>query len=142
MELMATYARGFSRFFQGDFVSAAYILTPLLEASLRYVLKNHGHDVTIFDDTTQLQQDRTLSSLFSQMRNQLDAIFGTAITTDLENVFLTRPGPALRNNLALGLLDDGDPYSPDIIYAYWLVFSLCLKPLYSYRAQIVLPDCG
>ena len=36
--LASTFARGYARFFQGDFVSATYILTPLLENSLRHVL--------------------------------------------------------------------------------------------------------
>jgi hypothetical protein len=46
-DAVATYSRGFLRFFQGDFLSSLYILTPLLENSLRHVLKSHGHDVTI-----------------------------------------------------------------------------------------------
>lgn len=50
---VATFCRGFLRFFQGDFVSAIYILTPLLENCLRHVLKASGHDVAIFDDATQ-----------------------------------------------------------------------------------------
>jgi hypothetical protein len=138
-DLVRTFSRGFLRFFQGDFVSALYILTPLLENSLRYVLKSHGHDVTIFDDSTQTQQDRTISSLFEQMRNELDAIFGTAITTDIERVFLKKPGPYLRHALSHGLLHDGDPYGPDAVYACWLLFRLCLIPLFPYREQLQLP---
>jgi hypothetical protein len=80
-DLLATFSRGFARFFEGDFVSATYILTPLLENSLRRVLKAHGHDVTIFDDATQTQQDRTISSLFEQMRAELEAVFTKAITS-------------------------------------------------------------
>jgi hypothetical protein len=94
-DAVATYSRGFLRFFQGDFLSGLYILTPLLENSLRHVLKSHGHDVTIFDDATMTQQDRTISALFEQMRPELDSIFGRAITTDIENVFLKKPGPCL-----------------------------------------------
>jgi len=66
-------ARRFGRSLErkGDFTSALYTLTPLLEASLRHFLKLNGHDVTIFDDATQTQQDRTISSLFEQMRDEL-----------------------------------------------------------------------
>jgi hypothetical protein len=138
-DLVRTYSRGFLRFFQGDFVSGLYILTPLLENSLRHVLKTHGHDVTIFDDATQTQQDRTISSLFEQMRNELEAIFGTAITADLERVFLKKPGPYLRHALSHGLLHDGDPYGPDAVYACWLIFRLCLIPLFPYREELQLP---
>jgi hypothetical protein len=132
-DLLATFSRGFSRFFRGDFISATYILIPLLENSLRHILKLNGHDVTIFDDATQTQQDRTISSLFEQMRPELDVIFTHAITTDIDNVFLTRPGPCLRHSVAHGLLRDGDPHGPDAIYGCTLIMRLCLVPLFRHR---------
>jgi len=135
-DLVATFARGFLRFFRGDFVSATYILTPLLENSLRQVLKAHGHDVSIFDDATQTQQDRTISSLYEQMRSELEEIFTPAIIADIENVFLTRPGPYLRHSLAHGLLHDGDPYSADSIYGCAIIMRLCVVPLFAYRDQL------
>ena len=138
-DTVATYGRGFLRFFQGDFTSGLYILTPLLENSLRHVLKSHGHDVTNFDDSTMTQQDRTISVLFEQMRQELDSIFGLAITTDIENVFLRKPGPYLRHSLAHGLLPDGAPYGADAIYGCWLLFHLCMLPLFPIRTQLVLP---
>src|SRR5262249_29760945 len=98
--IVMSYSRGFTRFFQGDFVSALYILTPLLEQSLRQVLKNSGHDVTKLDDATKTQEDRTISSLFDQMRSELLAVFGDAIVADIENVFLKKIGPNLRNRLS------------------------------------------
>jgi hypothetical protein len=138
-DLVRTFGRGFTCFFQGDFVSALYILTPLLENSLRHVLRATGHDVTVFDDATQTQEDRTISSLFEQMRTELDAVFGAAITTDIANVFLKRPGPHLRHALAHGLLNDGAPYGPDAIYGCWLIFHLCLLPLFEYRTRMAWP---
>jgi hypothetical protein len=139
-DLVSTFARGFLRFFQGDFVSAIYILTPLLENSLRYVLKMSGHDVSMFDDATQTQEDRTISSLFEQMRTDLDDVFTKPITTDLENVFLTKPGPYLRHSVAHGLLHDGSPYGADAIYACWFIFRLCLLPLFPHRKELSLSD--
>jgi len=138
-DTVATYGRGFLRFFQGDFTSGLYILTPLLENSLRHVLKSHGHDVTNFDDSKMTQQDRTISVLFEQMRQELDAIFGGAITTDIENVFLKKPGPYLRHSLAHGLLPDGAPYGADALYGCWLLFHLCMVPLFPIRTQLMLP---
>jgi hypothetical protein len=111
-------------------------LTPLLEKSLRHVLKTNGHDVSIFDDATQTQEDRTIASLFEQMRIELDAVFGRAITTDIENVFLTKPGPHLRHALAHGMLHDGDPYGADAIYGCWLIFRLCLMPIFQYYGKL------
>jgi hypothetical protein len=138
-DLVMTYSRGFTRFFQGDFVSGLYILTPLLENSLRNVLKSHGHDITKFDDAKLTQEDRTISSLFEQMRLELVSVFGDAIATDIENVFLNKPGPYLRHSLSHGLLHDGDPYSDDAIYGCWLIFHLCMLPLFPYRTQLTLP---
>jgi hypothetical protein len=137
--LVMTYSLGFTRFFQGDFISALYVLTPLLEASLRHVLKVHGHDVTKMDDATKTQEDRTISSLFEQMRDELDSIFGSAITTDIENVFLKKPGPYIRHSIAHGLVQDGDPYSNDSLYGCWLIFQLCMFPLHPHRGDINLP---
>ncbi len=138
-DLVWTFSRGFVRFFQGDFVSALYILTPLLENSLRHVLKSHGHDVTKFDDAKLTQEDRTISSLFEQMRDELESIFGKAIIADTDRVFLKKPGPYLRHSLSHGLLHDGDPYGPDAIYGCWLIFRLCVLPLFPYCAQLILP---
>ena len=138
-DAVATYSHGFLRFFQGDFLSGLYILTPLLENSLRHVSKSHGHDVTIFDDATMTQQDRTISALFEQMRPELDSIFGRAITTDIESVFLKKSGPCLRHSLAHGLLPDGAAYGADAIYGCWLIFHLCMLPLFPIRAQLALP---
>ena len=93
-------------------------------------MKLSGQDVSIFDDATQTQKDRTLSSLFSEMRNELDAAFTKPITFDIENLFLLRPGPALRHELAHGLIGDGTPYGGDAIYGCWLIFRLCMISLY------------
>lgn len=103
------------------------------------MLKSHGHDVTIFDDATMTQQDRTISILFEQMRPELNSIFGRPITTDIENVFLKKPGPYLRHSLAHGLLPDGAAYGTDAIYGCWLIFHLCMLPLFPIRAQLALP---
>lgn len=134
-ELIATFSRAFLRFFQGDFPSAVYILTPLVENSLRYVLKQHGHDVTTFDDATQTQKSLTISQLFQQRREELDAAFTKPITTDIDSVFLSQPGPHLRHDLAHGLAHDGTPYGPDAVYGCWLIFRLCLLPLFPYRHE-------
>jgi hypothetical protein len=125
--------------------SAAYILTPLLEGSLRHVLKSHDHDVTKFDDATMTQEDRTISSMFEQMRPELDAIFGKANTADIARVFLDHPGPRLRHNLAHGLSQDGTPFGNDALYAMWLMFRLCLTPLvrhFDALREALVGSCG
>jgi hypothetical protein len=134
--LVATFSRGFTRFFQGDLISAAYILIPLLEKSLRHILKSNGHDVTIFDDATQTQEDRGISSLFEQMGTELESVLTPAIASDIERLFLTKPGPHIRHALSHGLFDDGDPYGADSIYGCWLMFRLCLLPLFPHHNEV------
>ena len=131
--LAGTLSYGFTRFLQGDFTGATYTLTPMLEAVLRHLLKTAGHDVSTFDDATETQEDRTISGLFGQMRSELDGILGTALTTDLESVFLNKPGPYLRHAVAHGLLDDSSPFRADAIYGCWLILRLCLLPLVPHR---------
>lgn len=135
-ELLRTYGRGFQRFFQGDPVSGLYILTPLLEASIRHVLKRRGYDVSTFDTATKTQQDLTISAMFDQLRTELLKVFGTAFVADVENVFLAQPGPTIRHQVAHGLMTDGNPYGPDSAYACWLIFRLCLITLFPHIEKI------
>lgn len=137
---LETYCGGIVRLFGGDFASALFTLTPLLESSLRHVLRLAGHDVAKFDDAAQTQQDRTISQIFEQMRPALDKVFGAAITTDIENVFLAPLGPSLRHAVAHGLIDDGVPAGADSIYGCWLIFRLCCLPLFRVREEIELPE--
>jgi hypothetical protein len=134
-DLLLTFSRGFNRLFQGDFIGALYVLTPLLENSLRHVLKAHGYEVTNFDDEDQTQEDRTISSLFEQMRSEMEGIFSKGIVADIDHVFLNKPGPSLRHRLAHGLLHDGSAFSPDALYGCWLMFQLCCLPLLPYWKQ-------
>lgn len=54
----------FARFFLGDFASAAYLLIPQLEASLRHILKAHGADPTKRrDDAT--EEDGSLDAIIA-----------------------------------------------------------------------------
>jgi len=97
------YALGFARFFNGDFISALHILVPQLENSLRYVLKQADVDPSaIQNDMT--QENRSLSVMLSRDRETLESIFGGAIVFEIESLFDFRGGPALRHQLAHGLL--------------------------------------
>lgn len=135
-----TYAIGFKRFFEGDLTSAVHILAPMLEKSLRQILKIAGFDVTTFDDATQTQEDRTISALFDVMRSELCEILGDHMVADFEHTFLMKHGPNVRNKIAHGLSSDGEIRSPDAIYACWLIFRLCCLPILAEAAQIEVPE--
>ena len=62
------------------------------------------------------------------------------LTTDIENVFLNKPGPHLRHVFAHGLLHDGVPYSHDVTYACWLIYRLAVLPLVSDRERLGISD--
>jgi hypothetical protein len=124
-----TFSRGFARFFQGDMIGALYVLVPQLENSLRDVLKQYGHDVTKVNSEDMTQEDRTISSLFENMRLELNSIFGQAVVDDVDRVFLRKPGPHLRHQAAHGLLFDAEPFGDDCVYACALIFRLCCVPL-------------
>ncbi|WP_424940627.1 DUF7380 domain-containing protein [Aliiroseovarius sp. S253] len=138
-DLHTTISTGFLRFFEADHISALHILTPMLEGILRHILKSAGHDVSTFDNATGTQENRTISSLFDAMREELDQVFGRALTDDIERVFLSKYGPSIRHSVAHSLHHDGVPCSADAIYANWLIWRICCIPLFPHRDKIVLP---
>ena len=118
------YALGFARLFQGDFASAAHLLIPQLEPSLRHILKAHGADPTKRrDDAT--EEDRSLDAIIANHRAELVAILGAPLLEELNRVFNIKPGPALRHDVAHGQLSSGACYSADAIYACWLLYRVC-----------------
>jgi hypothetical protein len=122
------FAQGFARWFNGDPISGASILVPLLESSLRYLLINAGEDVTTMkNDGT--QEDRSITSLFDNMREQLVSVLGEPIVFEIENLFVLRGGPGLRHAIAHGQVPSGGFYSEAAQYAPWFMFHLCCLPL-------------
>jgi hypothetical protein len=118
------YGLGFARFFQGDFLSAAYLLIPQLEPSLRHILKANGADPTKRrDDAT--EEDRSLDAIIGNHRAELVKILGAPLLEELDRIFNIKPGPALRHDVAHGQLSAGQCYSADVIYACWLLYRVC-----------------
>jgi len=129
------YALGFARFFNGDFISALHILVPQLENSLRYVLKQADVDPSaIQSDMT--QENRNLSVMLNRDRETLESIFGGAIVFEIESLFDFRGGPALRHQLAHGLLSAEKCYGADSVHACWFIFRLCTLPLLPHWEQV------
>ncbi|MBP1807604.1 DUF7380 domain-containing protein [Rubellimicrobium aerolatum] len=138
--LLHTMTRGFVRYFEGDMVAALYILTPMVEGLVRKLLKDHGHDVSTLDNATGTQEDRTITALYDALREEMDAIFGRALTEDIRRVFLSKMGPSLRHGVAHALLGDGTPYGEDANYACWLIWKLVIWPLVPHWKEITQPD--
>lgn len=135
-DLRRTYVYGLTRFLQGDFVAATYVLTPLLEAMVRHLLKQSGVDVSKFMDSTETQEDYTISGLFVSFRQQLNEILTQSYVECIDNIFLSKFGPHVRHTVSHGLMNDDGPFGTDTIYGCWLIFRLCMLPLLPYRDQV------
>ena len=122
---------GLMRFFGGDFFSALHILVPQLEHSLRHILKQAGVEPSaIQPNMTQI--NRTLSVMLDKEREPLEGLLGADIVFEIENLFDFEGGPALRHQLAHGLITAAQCYSTDSIYACWFMFRLYCLPLFPY----------
>ncbi len=129
------FSLAFARFFGGDFISALHILVPQLENSLRHVLKQAGKKPSSIR-SDMIQEDRNLSVLLKKDRELLEEIFGSAIIYEIENLFDFRGGPALRHELAHGLVSGEACYGSDAIYACWFIFRLCCLPVLNNWKQL------
>lgn len=132
------FALGFARFWQGDYASAAHLLIPQLENSLRFVLLNANRESSKIKPNL-LQEDRSLSGLLQGLRPELEAIFGTDLVNDIDLLFNHRPGPALRHDMAHGKMSAGACYHPSSVYACWLIYRLMCLPLLPHWKDMVAP---
>jgi hypothetical protein len=117
-------ALGFARFFQGEFISAAHLLILQLEPCLRQILKLNGADPTKRSDGS-TEQDLSLNNIYARFRPALEKILTPALAWEIDRLFNTRPGPALRHEVAHGQLGGSDCYHPNVYYASWLIYRLC-----------------
>jgi type I restriction enzyme R subunit len=123
---LLTYARGLYYGFQGDYVSAAHILMPQVEASLRHILKEAGFETSKLN-AEGLQEEKTLTQLF-QMEH-LSKVFGPDMLFELRGLLDEKSGDNFRNLLLHGLQDDDDLSGSLPVYFYWLVLHLVCVPL-------------
>lgn len=130
------FARGFARMMQGDFLSAAYLLLPQMENSIRDVLAKAGHDPSIIQSDMS-QEDRSLSSMLENNRAELDEIFGPDLTLEIDLLFNSRLGPALRHDMAHGKVNTNECHDADVRYACWLIYRVTCLPLLAHWSEIV-----
>ena len=120
-----TYAYGLFHGFHGDFLSAAHILIPQIENSIRYVLTNHGIETSkqINDGT---QEQGSFKELLES--KELEDIFGKDLVFDLQGLLIKKEGGNLRNDLAHGLMNDAELFAPQMVYLYWLTLHIIFIP--------------
>ncbi|SFG76835.1 hypothetical protein SAMN03159297_01216 [Pseudomonas sp. NFACC45] len=132
------FALGFARLIQGDMISAAHLLIPQLENSLRFILENDGSNTAKLNiDLT--QEDQSLSQLYSNQRKALENRLGIDITYMLHLLFNLKGGAMLRHEMAHGKLSSSDCYNPLCVYACWLMYHITCLPLLSRWNSQVAP---
>ncbi|MDR3488434.1 MAG: hypothetical protein P4M05_26475 [Bradyrhizobium sp.] len=132
-------ALGFARLFQGDFMSATHLLIPQLEPCLRHLLKINGADPSKrSDDST--EQDLSLKNIYVRFREELGAMLTPDLAWEIDRLFNTRPGPALRHEVAHGQLSGGDCFHPNVYYANWLIYRVCCLFAFPSWDELVAPD--
>lgn len=117
------YARGLFAGFEGDFLTAAHVLIPQLENSIRHVLAASGVIVSKLDDSG-VQEEKDLGELMYEPK--LEEIFGEDLLFDLQGLLVERFGTNLRNRMAHGLMSQDEFSSFPVLYLWWLVLRVCL----------------
>ena len=116
----ALYARGLYAGLTGDFASAIALLVPLLENSLRHVLKQKGVETTSLN-AHGIQEEMHLASILDHERCK--QTLGENPVKDLRALLIERTYGNLRNRVAHGLMSTGEFFQPAPIYLWWL----CLR---------------
>lgn len=122
------WARGLRHGLNGDFASAAAVLIPQIEQSVRCVLKRRGVH-TQFVDSHGVESEKSLPSLLAM--SSTAQILGRSLQFELHAMLVEQNGPNLRHNTAHGLLDDKQAWSASSVYVWWLCLRLVVVPLWN-----------
>ena len=115
---------------QGDFLSASHVLVPQLEATLRYILTNLGR-ITSKYSSQGIQDEVSLNRMLEEeeFASTVSDVFGQDTLYELRGLLVDRFGANFRNNLAHGLLFDGDFFNAQSIYLWYLAVHIYSRPL-------------
>jgi hypothetical protein len=116
----ALYAKGLYAGLTGDYPSAMALLVPLLESSLRHILKQQGIETTSLN-AHGIQEEMHLGSILDH--EGCTKAFDENQVKDLRGLLTERTYGNLRNRVAHGLMAIGDFFQAPAIYLWWL----CLR---------------
>jgi len=127
------FAKALFAGFDRDFVAALHLLVPQVENMVRYHLKLAGVKTTTLDSKG-VETENALGSLMDL--EETEKVFGEDLAFEIRSLFCDPFGPNLRNEVAHGLLDDGDCRSTYSVYVWWfglkLVFTTYLNAVQQY----------
>ena len=123
------FAQAFLSGFHWKFPESMSILVPQIENSLRHLLERSGVEITTRHKIG-LQPYIQLGTILNETRETLDSIITTDVRKELKVLFNDQNGPDLRNRIAHGLMSYNDYFNYNVIYAWWLIFFMCINPVY------------
>jgi hypothetical protein len=122
-----TFAKGLYAGFTFDFIVSTHLLIPQIEHSIRLALEARGAITSEYDrEFRQNEYDLNTTLRMEELR----PVFGDEdLIFDLCGLLIEHHGSNLRNEMAHGLLDDGQFHSEAAIYLWGLSLRLCLLRL-------------
>ncbi|MCG7564964.1 hypothetical protein FIU82_07865 [Pseudoalteromonas sp. THAF3] len=131
------WAQGLLAGLDGKYEVALPIIIPLLENSLRNILKQSGVRVSTLN-THGVQEELRISAILDH--EVALELFGYDLIMDLKGLLQERTYANLRNVVSHGLGSTGTYYSAPSIYLWWLCFRLVLTPYAKQRSEPESPE--
>ncbi|MBF4579622.1 DUF4209 domain-containing protein [Frigoribacterium sp. VKM Ac-2530] len=122
------YAQALLYGFNGDFATAAQLLTPQLEHLVRTHFRNAGQATTTIDGQG-IENEVGLSALMA--REIAADILGDDIAYAIRAFFCGPIGPNLRNEIAHGLVNDSWVNSAQSLHCWWFMLRLTFIPYWN-----------
>jgi len=126
---VSSFARGLAAGMRGDYEAAVVFLLPQFEHALRELFFARGV-VTSTLPSSGIQNELNLNQLLEHA--DAPAVLGDELTFDLRVLLTEKAGANLRNDVAHGVLDDGDKIGAKI-YFWWMCLYFVLVPLIASR---------
>lgn len=125
-------ARAIVAGFHGDMLLVGHLVPIQFEAVVRQAVEAGGApDPMLKPDGT--QEERPLSALLESA--EAKHAFGEAGVLELQDLLIDPLGSNLRNEVAHGLKSDGDFFSGEFIYAWWLLLRYVALSAHLVRAK-------
>ncbi len=128
------YGRALFYGFDGDFMTAAQLLTPQLEHLVRVHLRDAGVPTTLLKSG--IETEVGLSALMAKPEST--EIFGDDVAFVVRGLFCSPAGLNLRNEFAHGLFTATTEFSASATYAWWLMWKLAVAPFSNPAIKVAL----
>ncbi|GDB54628.1 DUF7380 domain-containing protein [Escherichia coli] len=132
------FSLGFYKLWQGDYVSACYLLLPQLENSIRWILELRRKETTKID-VSLFEEATSLSQMLANYRSEMEGVFDSDHVLTMDLLFNMKGGAAIRHTMAHGRYTVNHCYQPTSVFACVFIFYLTCLPLFSVWEDKVEP---